>query len=120
LLLAPFFEEKGRLLVVAMDGSDLYIASSSLRGNTSTFFSRSSRHEEDDEEALKWAAIEKLPTYNRLKKGLLASSHGVANEIIDIDKLGVQERQKLLNRLINAAEEDNEKFLLKLKERIDR
>ncbi|XP_024637157.1 pleiotropic drug resistance protein 1 isoform X2 [Medicago truncatula] len=103
-----------------MDGSDLYKASSSLRGNTSTFFSRSSRREEDDEEALKWAAIEKLPTYNRLKKGLLASSHGVANEIIDIDKLGVQERQKLLNRLIKAAEEDNEKFLLKLKERIDR
>jgi len=90
LLLAPFFEEKGRLLVVA---SDLYKASSSLRGNTSTFFSRSSRREEDDEEALKWAAIEKLHTYNRLKKGLLASSHGVANEIIDIDKLGVQERQ---------------------------
>ena len=83
-------------------------------------FSRSSRHEEDnDEEALKWAALEKLPTYNRLRKGLLTTSRGVANEI-DITELGFQERQKLLDRLINVAEEDNETLLLKLKERIDR
>ncbi|CAJ2656220.1 unnamed protein product [Trifolium pratense] len=104
-----------------MDRGDIYKSSSSLRGNSSTFFSRSSRREEDDdEEALTWAAIERLPTYNRLKKGLLATSHGVSNEIIDVTKLGLQERQKLLNRLINVAEEDNEMFLLKLKERIDR
>ena len=72
-------------------------------------------------EDLKWAALEKLPTYNRLRKGLLTTSRGVANEI-DITELGFQERQKLLNRLvmINVVEEDNEKFLLKLKERIDR
>ncbi|GAU13808.1 hypothetical protein TSUD_261350 [Trifolium subterraneum] len=103
-----------------MDRGDIYKASSSLRENSFTFFSRSSRREKDDEEALKWAAIERLPTYNRLKKGLLATSHGVANEIIDVTKLGLQERQKLLNRLINDAEEDNGKFLSKLKERIDR
>ncbi|KAL5077044.1 hypothetical protein RYX36_016028 [Vicia faba] len=76
--------------------------------------------EEDDEEALKWAALEKLPTYNRLRKGLLATSRGVANEIHILTDLGFQERQKLLDRLINVAEEGNEKFLLKLKERIDR
>ncbi|MQK21777.1 hypothetical protein EI013_25750, partial [Escherichia coli] len=81
-------------------------------------FSRSSR-EEDDEEALKWAALEKLPTYNRLRKGLLTTSHGAANEIYVTD-LGFQERQKLLERLVKVAEEDNEKFLLKLKERVDR
>ncbi|MCI33579.1 pleiotropic drug resistance protein 1-like [Trifolium medium] len=59
-----------------MDIGDIYRASRS--------FTRFSRREEDDEEALKWAAIEKLRTYNRLKKGLLATSHGVANEIIDV------------------------------------
>ena len=110
-----------------MEGSDIFRASNSLRANSSTLwrnsttrevFSKSSR-EEDDEEALKWAALEKLPTYNRLRKGLLTTSRGVANEI-DITELGFQERQKLLNRLINMAEEDNEKFLLKLRDRIDR
>ncbi|XP_004506880.1 pleiotropic drug resistance protein 1-like [Cicer arietinum] len=102
-----------------MDGGDIYRASSSLRGNNSTVFSRSSRHDEDDEEALKWAALEKLPTYNRVRKGLLITSHGEANEI-DVTKLGFQERQELLNRLVNANENDNENFLLRLKERIDR
>nr|KYP53996.1 Pleiotropic drug resistance protein 1 [Cajanus cajan] len=82
-------------------------------------FCRSSQREEDDEEDLKWAALEKLPTYNRLRKGLLTTSRGVANEI-DITQLGFQERHKLLDRLINVAQEDNEKFLFKLRERIDR
>ncbi|KAK7255299.1 hypothetical protein RIF29_28706 [Crotalaria pallida] len=109
-----------------MEGSDIYRAGNSFRVNSSTVwrnnamdvFSKSSR-EENDEEALKWAALEKLPTYNRLKKGLLTTSHGVTNEI-DITELGFQERQKLLDRLVKVAEEDNEKFLLKLKKRIDR
>jgi hypothetical protein len=73
----------------------------------------------DDEEALKWAALEKLPTYNRLKKGLLTKSNGEVNEI-DITDIGTHERKKVLERLVRVTEEDNETFLLKLRERIDR
>ncbi|KAK6912135.1 hypothetical protein RJ641_024228 [Dillenia turbinata] len=80
-------------------------------------FSQSFR-EEEDEEALKWASLEKLPTYNRLRKGLLVESKGEANEI-DVLKMGFQEKKNLIHRLINAAEEDNEKFLLKLRKRLD-
>ncbi|KAJ7951847.1 Pleiotropic drug resistance ABC transporter [Quillaja saponaria] len=109
-----------------MEGGDIYRASNSLRVSSSAnwrnngveVFSRSSR-EENDEEALKWAALEKLPTYNRLKKGLLTASQGPVNEV-DVTDLGLQERKKLLERLVRVAEEDNERFLLKLKERIDR
>ncbi|XP_004486707.1 pleiotropic drug resistance protein 1-like [Cicer arietinum] len=109
-----------------MEGTDIYRATNSLRARSSTVwrnsgvevFSKSSR-EEDDEEALKWAALEKLPTYNRLRKGLLTTSHGAANEI-DVTDLDFQEKQKLLERLVKVAEEDNEGFLLKLKERVDR
>ncbi|KAI3716295.1 hypothetical protein L6452_23532 [Arctium lappa] len=124
-----------------MDGSDIYRASSgirlgSLRANSGRLgslrasstsgwrnsamdvFSKSSR-EENDEEALKWAALEKLPTFDRLKKGLLFGSTGPSNEI-DIDNLGIAERKRLLDRLVNAADEDNEKFLLRLRNRIDR
>ncbi|XP_058004741.1 pleiotropic drug resistance protein 1 isoform X1 [Hevea brasiliensis] len=110
-----------------MEGADIYNASSSLRRgslstwrhNTNDIFSTSSR-EEDDEEALKWAALEKLPTYDRLRKGIfLSASKGAVSEI-DVDNLGFQERKTLLERLIKVAEEDNEKFLLKLKNRIDR
>ncbi|KAK4428052.1 Pleiotropic drug resistance protein 1 [Sesamum alatum] len=98
--------------------------SNSFRGNASwrnhgaETFSNSTR-EEDDEEALKWAALEKLPTFDRLRKGLLLGSGGAADEV-DVDGLGFQERRDLLERLVRVAEEDNEKFLLKLKKRIDR
>ncbi|XVF26672.1 hypothetical protein REPUB_Repub14bG0037900 [Reevesia pubescens] len=113
-----------------MEGGDIYKASSSLRrrlraGSSSIWrnngvevFSRSSR-DEDDEEALKWAALEKLPTVARLRKGILTGSQGGANEI-DVYDLGWQERRTLLERLVKVAEEDNEKFLLKLKNRVDR
>ncbi|KAK9232141.1 hypothetical protein WN943_022384 [Citrus x changshan-huyou] len=109
-----------------MEGShDSYLASTSLRGSISRWrtssvgaFSKSLR-EEDDEEALKWAALEKLPTYNRLRKGLLTTSRGEAFEV-DVSNLGLQQRQRLINKLVKVTEVDNEKFLLKLKSRIDR
>lgn len=81
-------------------------------------FSRS-MNGEDDEKALKWAALERLPTYRRLRKGLLTSSHGETNEV-EVEKLGVQERKSLMNKLVSDTEVDNEKFLLKLKKRLDR
>ncbi|XP_073017623.1 pleiotropic drug resistance protein 1-like [Primulina eburnea] len=81
-------------------------------------FSGSSR-DENDEEALKWAAIEKLPTYDRLRKGILLGSRGDPSEV-DVTDLGFQERKKLLDRLVNATEDDNKRFLMKLKQRIDR
>ncbi|XP_057438482.1 pleiotropic drug resistance protein 1-like [Lotus japonicus] len=97
------------------------IGSSSMWRNSDPgeIFSNSFHQEEDDEEALKWAAIQKLPTIARLRKGLLTSSEGEATEI-DIKKLGLQERRALLERLVRLAEEDNERFLLKLRHRIDR
>ncbi|KAI3454015.1 hypothetical protein Pfo_010678 [Paulownia fortunei] len=118
-----------------MDAGDIYKASSSLktsseggesfRANSSNIwrntgievFSRSSR-EEDDEEELKWAALEKLPTFDRLRKGLLFGSKGT-NEV-DVHDLGFQDKRNLVERLVNTVEEDNEKFLLKLRNRIDR
>jgi hypothetical protein len=101
-------------------GGSFRISSSSIWRNSDAveIFSNSFHHE-DDEEALKWAAIQKLPTFERLRKGLLTSLHGEAIEI-DIEKLGLQERKDLLERLVRLPEEDNEKFLLKLKDRMDR
>ncbi|KAI3716297.1 hypothetical protein L6452_23534 [Arctium lappa] len=90
---------------------------SSWRNAGLDVFSQSSRHE-DDEEALKWAALEKLPTFDRLKKGLLLGSTGPVDEI-NVNNLGLEDRQHLLDRLVKVAEEDNEKFLLKLRDRID-
>lgn len=107
-----------------MEGSDAY-GISSFRNNSFSIWSNSavdvfskSSLEEDDEEALKWAALEKLPTYNRLRKGVLAGTEGEIKEI-DIKSLGLSEKKILLERLVKVAE-DNENFLLKLKDRLDR
>ena len=81
-------------------------------------FSKSSR-EEDDEEALKWAALERLPTYDRVRRGILEGKGGQRAEV-DVKRLGFEERKNLLDRLVKVAEEDNERFLYKLKDRIDR
>ncbi|PON90757.1 ABC type transporter protein [Trema orientale] len=108
-----------------MESGDIYRVGSARLGSSSIWrnsalevFSKSSR-EEDDEEALKWAAIEKLPTYLRVRRGILTEAQGQAREI-DIKDLGLIERREILERLVKIAEKDNEKFLLKLKNRIDR
>ncbi|KAL0905672.1 hypothetical protein M5K25_024110 [Dendrobium thyrsiflorum] len=85
---------------------------------TSTVFGRSGR-EEDDEEALKWAVLERLPTYDRMRKGIITGAGGPAQEV-DIQDLGILERKNLLEKLVKTAEEDNEKFLLKLRDRMER
>ncbi|GKE52180.1 pleiotropic drug resistance protein 1-like protein, partial [Tanacetum coccineum] len=124
-----------------MDGSDIYKAVNSIRSgslralsirelslrNVSTSAWRNSdmdafsnsTHEEDDEEALKWASLEKLPTFDRLKKGLLFGSTGPSHEV-DVDNLGPEDRKHLLYRLVKTADEDNEGFLLRLRDRFDR
>ncbi|GLU14435.1 hypothetical protein SLE2022_310060 [Rubroshorea leprosula] len=88
---------------------------------------RSSRRAEEDEEALKWAAIEKLPTYDRLRTSIMQSFlehdvHGnqVVHKEVDVTKLDVSDRQKFIDQIFKIAEEDNEKFLKKFRSRIDK
>ena len=88
-------------------------------------FSRSSR-EEDDEEALRWAALEKLPTYDRVRRAMVPLGDGAeagaggGKGLVDVHSLDPQQRRALLERLVRVADEDNERFLLKLKDRVDR
>ncbi|XP_058208543.1 pleiotropic drug resistance protein 1-like [Rhododendron vialii] len=111
-------------------GGEIYRTSSarsSTRVNSSNiwrndpveFFSQSSHREDDEGALIQWAAIEKLPTYRRITRGILKDEEGPPREI-DIKNLGFFEKRNLVERLLKIAEEDNEKFLLKLKKRIDR
>lgn len=104
-------------------------ASASRRnwGVEDVFASQRSSHAEDDEEALRWAALEKLPTYDRLRKTVLKSyidnenqGNTVVHKEVDVRKLGLTERQEFIDRLFKVAEEDNEKYLRKFRNRIDK
>ncbi|EFJ06133.1 hypothetical protein SELMODRAFT_136014 [Selaginella moellendorffii] len=87
-----------------------------------TVFSRSSTRERqlNEEEALLWAALEKLPTYNRLRTSILKDVSGSRLEQVDLSKLGVEHKQRIVQTIIGIGEEDNELFLSKLRDRIDR
>ncbi|XP_028756830.1 pleiotropic drug resistance protein 2 isoform X1 [Neltuma alba] len=90
--------------------------------NEPSAFRRESGREEDDEEELMWAAIERLPTYDRLRKGMLkqlTESGRVIHDEIDVTKLGPRDKQLLMENVLKVVEEDNEKFLKRLRNRID-
>ncbi|XP_068647908.1 ABC transporter G family member 32-like [Aristolochia californica] len=85
-----------------------------------TVFSRSGsfREDDDDEEALRWAALERLPTYDRVRRGILRNVVGDVSEV-DVGNLEAEERQLLLDRLVNAVDKDTEHFLSKMRKRFD-
>ena len=77
----------------------------------------------DDEEELKWAAIERLPTYDRVRKGMLQqvmSNGRVVRNEIDVTNLGAQDKKQLLESILKVVEDDNDKFLRRLRDRTDR
>ncbi|CAL9131728.1 unnamed protein product [Musa acuminata var. zebrina] len=105
-------------------GMEDVFAPSSTRGRSW----RSRSGVDDDEEALRWAALERLPTYNRLRTGILRSvveegeqgRRRYQHKEVDVRKMGVSERQEFIERVFKVAEEDNERFLKKLRNRIDK
>ena len=124
-------------------GDEVTISTSSRRSWTSTsfrdvwtataaaipdVFERSDRHtQEDDEYHLTWAAIERLPTFERMRKGVVkhvptrSSCHvKVVHDEVDVAKLGLHDKKILLDSILKIVEEDNEKFLRKLRDRQDR
>ncbi|KAI3971816.1 hypothetical protein MKW92_043715 [Papaver armeniacum] len=104
--------------------------------STSSSYGTSRRNpnvHEDDEEALIWAGLEKLPTYSRLRTSILKSyaedqenennhSSGlkVHHEEVDVRTLGMNQKQEFIESVFKIVEEDNDKFLTKFRNRIDR
>ncbi|KAF8397869.1 hypothetical protein HHK36_016794 [Tetracentron sinense] len=119
-------------MAAALVGDDLARSTSSRRSWASAsfrevwtappdVFQRSGR--QDDEEELRWAAIERLPTYDRMRKGILNqvldNGRIVRNEV-DVTNLGVQDKKQLMESILKVVEDDNEKLLHRLRDRTDR
>ncbi|KAL5572721.1 hypothetical protein UlMin_022318 [Ulmus minor] len=83
-------------------------------------FARSASFKEqgDDEEALRWAALERLPTYSRVRRGIFKDIVGETKEI-DVSELEAQEQKLLLERLINSVDDDPEQFFDRMRRRFD-
>lgn len=91
--------------------------------------------EEDKELQSKWAAIEKLPTFKRIKTSFVdisqeegsgstskeaAWTRSSSKRVVDVTKLGAVEKRLFIDRLIKHIENDNLQLLQKLRERMDR
>ncbi|KAH0943589.1 hypothetical protein HID58_003226 [Brassica napus] len=86
-----------------------------LTSSSNHFSRRSGSIDDHDEETLTWAALEKLPTFTRLRTTIIQP-----HELVDVTKLGVGDRQKFIDSVFKVTDEDNEKFLKKFRSRIDR
>ncbi|KAF7069741.1 hypothetical protein CFC21_075324 [Triticum aestivum] len=78
---------------------------------------------DDDEENLRWAALEKLPTYDRMRRAVLLSHAGGADGdelqgLVDIEQLASGEAGRAL--LERVFQDDSERFLTRLRDRVDR
>ncbi|KAL8471295.1 hypothetical protein ACS0TY_028809 [Phlomoides rotata] len=89
-------------------------ASASIReafvGAEGDVFQKSGRR--DDEEELKWAIIERLPTYDRMRKAILRQvldNGDVVHEEIDFANLGLQNKKQIMDNMLKAFEDDNER-----------
>ena len=77
----------------------------------------------DDEEALRWEALRRLPTYDRLRSGFLEHVNEDGRTVkkqVDLTKLDRGQRMALVERALNTKDQDNEILLKRLKDRINR
>ncbi|KAF4369871.1 hypothetical protein F8388_011741, partial [Cannabis sativa] len=59
----------------------------------------------EDEEALRWAVLERLPTYKHVRRGIFKDVVGDTKEV-DVSELESPEQKLLLERLVNVVEYD--------------
>ncbi|KAF4403440.1 hypothetical protein G4B88_008086 [Cannabis sativa] len=72
----------------------------------------------EDEEALRWAVLERLPTYKRVRRGIFKDVVGDTKEV-DVSELESPEQKLLLERLVNAVEDDPGRFFDRMRRRFD-
>ncbi|KAG5072729.1 hypothetical protein JHK86_007940 [Glycine max] len=77
--------------------------------------------QEDNEQDLKWDKIQRFPMFDRLRKGMLRlvldRGNVVPYQVVDVTNQGLQDKKLLLESVLK---DDNEKFLRKFRERVDR
>jgi hypothetical protein len=74
----------------------------------------------DDEEALKWAAVERLPTYDRVRTSVFHDASTGTVKQVDVRELTPLETAELLNKLTAEAQDENNIFLQKMRKRLDK
>nr|XP_043620927.1 pleiotropic drug resistance protein 3-like isoform X2 [Erigeron canadensis] len=98
---------------------------SSLRANSDVDYANNDQdHETDENLLLEWAAIDRLPTFERLRSSLFDEENGddvkLGKKVVDVTKLLPPERHMFIEKLIKHIENDNLQLLQKLRKRTDK
>lgn len=112
------------IAMAASNGSEYFDIES---GHDTFSFSRRSNAADDvEQEALLWAAIERLPSKQGDKFALLKRSTTGSNsrterlETVDVTKLNRRNRSLIVKKALATSEQDNSILLAAIKERFDR
>jgi hypothetical protein len=73
----------------------------------------------NDEDELRWAALEKLPTFNRLRTSVLTKDSGSARQV-DVQDLSTGDFAHLVEKFHRSTDDENQQLLVKLRQRLDR
>jgi ABC-type multidrug transport system ATPase subunit len=87
------------------------VAASSSRGGAAAM---------DDEEALRWAAMERLPTYDRVRTSVVHDQDTGSVKQIDVRQMSPLETSELLDKLMAQAQDETNTLLLKMRKRLDK
>ncbi|KAM0938294.1 putative ABC transporter, AAA+ ATPase domain, ABC-2 type transporter, ABC-transporter [Dioscorea sansibarensis] len=108
------------------DGAVFSRASTPARSTAKSPWAQSPYINEDEEE-LRWAALERLPLYAQMRTAILREvvegqdgRKRYEHRQVDVMRLELSDRQEFIERLIRVAEEDNERFLKNVRARYDK
>ncbi|KAL8061438.1 hypothetical protein ABFX02_02G086500 [Erythranthe guttata] len=91
------------------------------RGQSSRSISAlSSENILDEDTVTQWDAIDRLPTFERLRSSLFDQENEDQRVVVDVTKIGAPERHLFIEKLIKHIEHDNLKLLHKMRKRIDK
>ncbi|XP_004302337.1 PREDICTED: pleiotropic drug resistance protein 3-like [Fragaria vesca subsp. vesca] len=103
--------------------SSIQSQNSSFRANSTL---SSAKDDTDAQYAVQWEAIERLPTFERLKSSLFdkgddgSELDGEGKRVVDVTKLGAMEKHVFIEKLIKHIENDNLRLLRKIRKRVGR
>ncbi|KAG5540595.1 hypothetical protein RHGRI_020719 [Rhododendron griersonianum] len=72
----------------------------------------------DDEETLRWAALQRSPTYIQARTSFFRNVAGEVS-LVDVRNLEIQEKGQVLDKLIDAVNEDTELFFNRIRKRFN-
>lgn len=71
---------------------------------------------DQEEDSLRWAALERLPTFSRVRRGIFRDLGGGSKEV-GLSDLQEVEQRMLLDRLVHAVDHDPERFFERMRHR---